>query len=35
MTNPYIKDFAFIFAVLLILIAWKFAIEGIVEGVAA
>lgn len=31
MTNPYLKDFAFIFAVLLILVAWKFALEGLLE----
>lgn len=29
--NPYIKDIGFIFAVLLILVAWKFALEGLLE----
>ena len=31
MSNPYLSDFAFIFAVLLILVAWKFALEGLLE----
>lgn len=29
--NPYITDVAFIFAVLLLLVAWKFALEGLLE----
>jgi hypothetical protein len=29
--NKYLNDLAFVFAVLLILIAWKFALEGLLE----
>lgn len=29
--GKYLTDFAFIFAVLLILVAWKFAIEGLLD----